>query len=73
MGPRGASHGSLVRCLLFGTMLSFSKVAGLVLSFALSAAATPIIYDGRAPFNLTDADLDSSTGPYLTYALFCFS
>ena len=45
---------------------SFSKVAGLVLSLALSAAAAPIIYDGRAPMNLTEADLDSSTGPYLT-------
>ena len=44
----------------------FVQVAGLVLSFAFSVVATPIIYDGRASFNLTAADLDSSTGPYLT-------
>ncbi|KAH9850153.1 hypothetical protein C2E23DRAFT_326878 [Lenzites betulinus] len=31
-----------------------------------SALATPIIWDGRAPFNLTDADLNTSTGPFLT-------
>ncbi|TDL19698.1 hypothetical protein BD410DRAFT_401484 [Rickenella mellea] len=29
-------------------------------------AATPLVYDGRAPFNLTPANLDASTGPYLT-------
>lgn len=29
-------------------------------------AATPIIYDGRAPLNLTEAALDASLGPYLT-------
>ncbi|CAL1713697.1 unnamed protein product [Somion occarium] len=29
-------------------------------------ASTPILWDGRAPFNLTSPDLDSSTGPYLT-------
>jgi len=30
------------------------------------AIATPVIYDGRAPLSLTDASLDTSTGPYLT-------
>ncbi|RDX48807.1 hypothetical protein OH76DRAFT_1351910 [Lentinus brumalis] len=30
------------------------------------ALATPVIWDGRAPLNLTDTDLDSSTGPFLT-------
>ncbi|KAI0629797.1 hypothetical protein C8Q77DRAFT_1138613 [Trametes polyzona] len=34
--------------------------------FFVSALATPIIYDGRAPFNLTNANLDTSTGPFLT-------
>ncbi|KAI8986158.1 hypothetical protein BD414DRAFT_416543 [Trametes punicea] len=28
--------------------------------------ATSVIWDGRAPFNLTNADLETSTGPYLT-------
>ncbi len=32
----------------------------------LGALATPIIYDGRAPFNYTAADLDNSVDPYLT-------
>jgi len=36
------------------------------LSLVTLARATPLIYDGRAPLNLTQADLDSSTGPYLT-------
>ncbi|OCH89931.1 hypothetical protein OBBRIDRAFT_812977 [Obba rivulosa] len=42
-----------------------SLISALVLPVVL-AAATPLIWDGRAPFNLTDADLDSSTGPFLT-------
>jgi len=29
-------------------------------------SATPLIWDGRAPFDLTEADLDASIGPYLT-------
>ncbi|OBZ71484.1 hypothetical protein A0H81_08496 [Grifola frondosa] len=37
----------------------------LLVSLALSTA-TPIVYDGRARFNLTNADLESSTGPFLT-------
>jgi hypothetical protein len=36
------------------------------ISLLALARATPVIYDGRAPFNLTEADLDTSTGPYLT-------
>ena len=35
------------------------------------AAATSILYDGRAPLNLTAAQLDTSSGPYVTYVL-CF-
>lgn len=39
----------------------------LALSLLVSlAVATPVIYDGRAPFNLTEADLNASTDPYLT-------
>ncbi|KAI0655425.1 hypothetical protein C8Q70DRAFT_429996 [Cubamyces menziesii] len=40
----------------------------LVYSTCLSACvlASPIIWDGRAPFNLTNADLETSTGPFLT-------
>jgi hypothetical protein len=37
-----------------------------ILSLLALARATPVIYDGRAPLNLTEADLDTSTGPYLT-------
>ncbi|KAI0354836.1 hypothetical protein OH77DRAFT_1590221 [Trametes cingulata] len=35
-------------------------------AFLVSVLATPVIWDGRAPFNLTNADLDTSTGPFLT-------
>ncbi|KAI0365349.1 hypothetical protein BV20DRAFT_954502 [Pilatotrama ljubarskyi] len=35
-------------------------------TFLVSALATPVIWDGRARFNLTNADLDTSTGPFLT-------
>ncbi|KAF9561764.1 hypothetical protein CPC08DRAFT_414346 [Agrocybe pediades] len=38
----------------------------LALLPALSALATPIIYDGRAPFNYTKTDFDASVDPYLT-------
>ncbi|KAH9932748.1 uncharacterized protein BXZ73DRAFT_46636 [Epithele typhae] len=47
-------------------MFPFLKANALVASLALSAAATGVIWDGRAPLNLTAADLDSSTGPFLT-------
>ncbi|KAL4249383.1 Glycoside hydrolase 131 catalytic N-terminal domain-containing protein [Abortiporus biennis] len=30
------------------------------------ALGTPVIWDGRAPFNLTNEDLNSSIGPFLT-------
>ena len=44
----------------------------LVYSTCLSACvlASPIIWDGRAPFNLTNADLETSTGPFLTYVTY---
>ena len=38
-----------------------------VLASVALTFATPIIYDGRAPFNLTNADLNNNIGPYLTY------
>ncbi|KAI9066003.1 glycoside hydrolase family 131 protein [Trametes sanguinea] len=31
-----------------------------------STVAASVIWDGRVPFNVTNADLDTSTGPYLT-------
>lgn len=43
-------------------MFGFVFLTGLL----ASALATPVIWDGRAPFNLTNADLDTSTGPFLT-------
>ncbi len=46
-------------------MLGLFASAVLYIACAL---ATPVIWDGRAPLNLTDTDLDSSTGPFLTYA-----
>jgi hypothetical protein len=48
-----------------------------VLSLLAIARATPakrsspVIYDGRAPLSLTQASLDTSTGPYLTCVLAC--
>ncbi|KDR82534.1 hypothetical protein GALMADRAFT_220528 [Galerina marginata CBS 339.88] len=44
-------------------------VAALVVYTLLSVVgvlATPIIFDGRAPFNYTKADFDGSVDPYLT-------
>ena len=37
----------------------------LVALFAGSTLATPIVYDGRAPFTLTEQDIDASKGPFL--------
>ena len=51
----------------------FSVTSSVVLYIAW-ALATPIIWDGRALLNLTAGDLDSSTGPFLTYViLFCLT
>jgi hypothetical protein len=44
-------------------MLYFLSVLDLVASAAL---ATPIIYDGRAPYNYTSDDLNNSVDPYLS-------
>ncbi|TBU25119.1 hypothetical protein BD311DRAFT_780576 [Dichomitus squalens] len=38
----------------------------VVSAYFVSTIATPIIWDGRASLNLTNADLDTSTGPFLT-------
>ncbi|KAI1788898.1 hypothetical protein LXA43DRAFT_611304 [Ganoderma leucocontextum] len=45
---------------------SMMRFAFSLFIWTVSALATHIIWDGRAPFNLTNADLDSSTGPFLT-------
>lgn len=29
------------------------------------ACATPLLWDGRAPYNYTETDVDESFGPYL--------
>ncbi|KAI0747574.1 hypothetical protein C8Q74DRAFT_1212624 [Fomes fomentarius] len=42
------------------------KLVGLFILHAVHVLGTPVLYDGRAPLNLTSADLDSSTGPFLT-------
>ncbi|EDR13666.1 uncharacterized protein LACBIDRAFT_308894 [Laccaria bicolor S238N-H82] len=46
--------------MIFPSLLLALATAGTRL------ATASIIYDGRAPFNLTNADLDVSAGPYLT-------
>jgi hypothetical protein len=45
--------------MLRKNVLTFTGVIGLV-------SATPLIYDGRAPFNYTSEDLDNSLDPYLS-------
>ena len=42
-------------------------VVGLVvgLLFLGYTAATPLLWDGRAPFNLTESGLNASIGPFL--------
>ena len=45
----------------------FSSLTSSIVLYIAWALATPIIWDGRASLNLTAADLDSSTGPFLTY------
>lgn len=42
------------------------KVLAALFAFVGVAASTGLYFDGRAPFNYTEADLDTSTGPYLT-------
>ncbi|KAF7798258.1 hypothetical protein EIP86_009475 [Pleurotus ostreatoroseus] len=37
-----------------------------VLSAIIRTLATPVLWDGRAPFNLTNADLNNNVGPFLT-------
>ena len=44
-------------------MLYFLSVLDLV---ATAALATPILYDGRAPYSYTNDDLNNSVGPYLS-------
>ena len=36
------------------------------LLFFAGVLGTPLIYDGRAPLNYTQANLDASVDPYLT-------
>ncbi len=50
-----------------GKMLS-SSVLRIIGAFAFVglASSTPLVYDGRATFNITKADLNASIGPYLT-------
>ncbi|KAG2114369.1 uncharacterized protein F5147DRAFT_679277 [Suillus discolor] len=45
--------------MLRSTVLAFAALVSLTL-------ATPLIYDGRAPFNYTIEDLDNSVDPYLS-------
>ena len=53
--------------MIFSSLLLALATAGTRLATASN------IYDGRAPFNLTHADLDVSAGPYLTSVLVFFS
>ncbi|KAG1895683.1 uncharacterized protein F5891DRAFT_657225 [Suillus fuscotomentosus] len=45
--------------MLRSTVLAFAALVSLT-------SATPLIYDGRAPFNYTIEDLDNSVDPYLS-------
>ena len=36
------------------------------LAYVVGALGTPLIYNGLAPLNYTQADLDKSVDPYLT-------
>ncbi|KAI0072191.1 hypothetical protein K474DRAFT_420644 [Panus rudis PR-1116 ss-1] len=49
----------LVVIMLLRLLSAFVALSTLVLG-------TPVLWDGRAPFNLTNADLDANIGPYLT-------
>jgi len=46
-------------------MRGFLAILSSCLIFGL-VRATPLLWDGRARFNLTESDLDTSTGPFLT-------
>ena len=48
-------------------MIFYATVFALYfVSFTL---ATPVLWEGRAPFNYTEADIDESFGPYLRYVV----
>jgi hypothetical protein len=47
--------------------LSFSAIA-VALYLEAFALATPVLWDGFATLNYTDADIDASFGPYLRYS-----
>lgn len=54
--------------MVFFVRFAVSEMQSLVLLCAAAlVTATPILYDGRAPLNLTEADIEASTGPYLRY------
>ncbi|SRR6266404_416257 len=36
------------------------------------AVGGKILFEGRAPLNLTEADLDASKGPFSTYVITCY-
>jgi len=48
-------------------MLLFATVFALY--FVNFSLATTVLWEGRAPFNYTEADIDESFGPYLRYAV----
>ena len=60
-------------CLLWGGLVLVKEtdtalgmlhlVVGLL--FLGYTAATPLLWDGQAPFNLTNSDLNTSIGPFL--------
>ena len=48
-------------------MLFFA--VAFALYFGTFAWATPVIWDGLAPFNYSAADINESFGPYLRYVV----
>ena len=57
----------LARFVLSFMMHVPTRLCAVVCLTAFSSFAKHIIYDGRAALDLTDADLDASLGPFLTY------
>ena len=48
------------------TALGMLRLVVGLLFLGYTTAATPLLWDGRAPFNLTNSDLNASIGPFLT-------
>ena len=48
---------------------SYVRAAPVALILRQANDANPILYNGRAPNNLTQDDIEQSNGPYLSYVI----